>query len=542
MARDARIRIDTVGAFRVTGPDGLDLTPPGNGPRAVLAVVALSPGRTATRRWLEGLLWEERSAEQASGSLRHALATIRRALGANAAAISADRVRVALDPERTVVDLADTPEAALATTRSTGRTLLEGIDIASEAFEDWLRLSRSELAERAGSAPAAAPRAPQPEPAPAEAPLLFAQVQSGGSLLEDFFADSLRAQLGATVADHLCVDVVLLDGAPASAILAPGARCAIRVAQTGDRITALARLEKVPSGRLVWSRRIVFGAGDSDGGLDVIAALAFEASEILAGAMDSANEIARANAMAAVALRHVFSFDPERLRKADHLLARAQQMAPHAPRPALRALALGYLAVERPADARDGMREEARRLLDEALENGPDNALALAFAGDVHDLLFSDPAAALALAEQALAVNPGTGYAYASLGALELRRGRAPEALIASRRALGQLANTSLQVFALMRFCVAAMSTGAFAEAERAAARAAALAPSSRPPLRHLYALRLKLGDIAGARAALVALHRIEPDFTLDRLRRDPDFPAATIRATGLFRQQDVEL
>jgi DNA-binding SARP family transcriptional activator len=57
--------------------------------RALLAVVALSPGRRATREKLCGLLWGDRGEEQARSSLRQSLAVLRRELGAIAERIFA---------------------------------------------------------------------------------------------------------------------------------------------------------------------------------------------------------------------------------------------------------------------------------------------------------------------------------------------------------------------------------------------------------------------------------------------------------------------
>jgi DNA-binding SARP family transcriptional activator len=49
--------------------------------RALLAVLALSPGMTATRERLAGLLWGDRPDEQARSSLRQSLAALRKELG-----------------------------------------------------------------------------------------------------------------------------------------------------------------------------------------------------------------------------------------------------------------------------------------------------------------------------------------------------------------------------------------------------------------------------------------------------------------------------
>lgn len=548
------ISIETIGVLRVTGPDGANLTPAGARPRALLAVVALSPRKTAARRWLETLLWGDRGAHQASGSLRQALSTLRRSLGEHADILHADRLDVALDERRTSVDLLDRRGAALAQVAA-GRGLLEGIDIQSDPFEDWLRQERAGLgiaAERQAhgndAADIGAPLAPAAPGLFADAtpnigtPLLFAEMRSSGTGLEAFIAESISSQLGRTATEHVRMEVVLLNGRPASAVLAPGARCTIRVTRNGNRMMALARLSREPSGHHFWSRQMSFDAGDELAGVDAAASLALEATEAVVACEAEASDPATANAMAASALQDVFSFDPERLKRADTLLANAQLLDPLAPRPALRALAKAFLSVERSGSDAGDLRDEASALIGDALASDPENPLALAFIGDVYDLVFQDPLAALSHAERALRIDPGTGYAYASLGGLELRRGHAPAAFAAASRARRQLKNTSLQVFSLMRFCLAAINNGMFAEAAEAAERAAFLAPTSRPPLRHLYALRLRAGDTKGAREALISLRKLEPDFSMSRIRNDPEFPAATIRSVGLDMLQDAEI
>ncbi len=49
--------------------------------RGLLAILALSPGRQANRERLCGLLWGERSEDQARSSLRQSLAVLRKELG-----------------------------------------------------------------------------------------------------------------------------------------------------------------------------------------------------------------------------------------------------------------------------------------------------------------------------------------------------------------------------------------------------------------------------------------------------------------------------
>src|SRR5258707_13655009 len=75
------LRISVIGAFRVLAHDGEDLTPRGRKARALLAILALTPGRRRSRPALQDKLWSDRGPEQGAASLRQTLTEIRRALG-----------------------------------------------------------------------------------------------------------------------------------------------------------------------------------------------------------------------------------------------------------------------------------------------------------------------------------------------------------------------------------------------------------------------------------------------------------------------------
>lgn len=527
------------------GPEQQSLTPKGVQARAILAVIALSERQRVSRRWLETLIWPERGPEQASGSLRQALTAIRRALGPYASALSANRTDVGFAPQSVSVDMRDAKEEALKRLQS-GKNLLEGMDIRSENFEDWLRLERAaaqalirQMALNGAAAPPAyVPEHPMGKIAPS---MLVTEAVGATGALDAFVANAICAQLARTATDYVNIDVIHLDGAPASMVQAPGSKCVIRAIHHGSSIRILARLTTEPLGKVVWSRELSFPDRDELAGIDAAAALALEVTEAIGDIELKASNMERANSMSLSALKDIFSFDPTRLHAADNLLERAHTLEPHAPRPALRALGKAFMALEDTSMDTDQLRMDATLLVQDAMRTDPQNALAMAFVADVYDLVFKDSNAALSYARNALKKNPGTGYAYASLGALELRRKNESNAIQAADRARRQLSHTSLEVFALMRYCVASMSVGNFDAAMHAAEHAHRLAPNSRPPLRHLYALKLYAKDEAGAREILQALQVMEPDFSMRFLREEPSFPAATLRAIGFDKLKDVD-
>jgi DNA-binding SARP family transcriptional activator len=72
--------------------------------RALLAYLAVRPGRPHSRDTLSGLLWATRGDEQARGSLRRTLSDLRKALG-DAAGLTSDGDMVALAPGGIEVDV-----------------------------------------------------------------------------------------------------------------------------------------------------------------------------------------------------------------------------------------------------------------------------------------------------------------------------------------------------------------------------------------------------------------------------------------------------
>lgn len=82
-------RLDLTGGFRLLRVGGDEIRLSGKKARALLAILALSPGSSASRAKLRGLLWGERGEQQAADSLRQQLAQLRKELGPAANAILA---------------------------------------------------------------------------------------------------------------------------------------------------------------------------------------------------------------------------------------------------------------------------------------------------------------------------------------------------------------------------------------------------------------------------------------------------------------------
>jgi hypothetical protein len=53
--------------------------------------------------------------------------------------------------------------------------------------------------------------------------------------------------------------------------------------------------------------------------------------------------------------------------------------------------------------------------------------------------------------------------------------------------------------------------------------------------MRHLLFLYMAAGEETKAQRVMTSLLRAEPDFSIDRVRNDPDYPASTLRRSGLL-------
>jgi DNA-binding SARP family transcriptional activator/tetratricopeptide (TPR) repeat protein len=150
------LSLSLLGGFQVRLGSGGPLTLSNSKGQALLAYLAVAPGRRHPRDKLATLLWSGTSDEQARQSLRQVLVTLRRVL-ANHATLIADHGEVALEGSRLDVDVVrfevlvrdgSTGALAEATALYQG-DLLEGIRVKEPPFEEWLLAERERLREMA---------------------------------------------------------------------------------------------------------------------------------------------------------------------------------------------------------------------------------------------------------------------------------------------------------------------------------------------------------------------------------------------------------
>ena len=152
------LNLQLFGQFRVSRGAESEIAAPGRKGQALIAYLALAPDQSLTRGRLTTLLWGDRHEDQARQSLRQCLLTLRKTLDDEAVPVLvSDGDRLVLNHQAIEVDvhlfeqlvkgdMREQLERAVALYRG---DLLEGLDVRSEEFDEWLAGERSRLRDLA---------------------------------------------------------------------------------------------------------------------------------------------------------------------------------------------------------------------------------------------------------------------------------------------------------------------------------------------------------------------------------------------------------
>lgn len=528
------MRIRLLGVFEIRDANGRDCTPRGAKARALIAMLCQTPDHRRTRRWLEARLWSDRGPEQASGSMRQVLMELRRAFGDQADLIEADRDLVILHGTETDLDgETDAVRAAL----QSGREFLEGIDIVDPAFEDWLRDEKFRIEQQLAPLRMGFSGSSRDAP-PMSLSIRLGNLPAGAA---SFAGMALADSIARLVEEFAPIEVYGAGGADLPPNMpGTGLQLGVEGAQIADRLHLLVRLSGPGGGPVLWHHRASLTLSQSDfiaeGEFPQIVFQAAEAAlAAFPGLAVTDSGPARANALIARAVADMFSYDTQRLRQADAMLAEAFTIAPSARCLAWRSLVRQIMFVERTETDRARLNSEADEFARKALEMTDTNALVLALVSQVRVMLDSNPEAGAVLARDAVALSPFNPFGYSAQSGAMLRYARNAEALAAARTGADIASRTNLLHWWESLSGLAALSAGQHSAAIAHYEAAHYRAPSFRSPMRHLLFLYLAAGEELKAQRVLKNLLRAEPDFSIDRIRNDPDYPAATLRRSGLI-------
>src|SRR5262245_1767512 len=151
----ARLEVNLLGGFQAILGSGVPCTLPTKKAQALLAYLALAPGRAYPRDVLASLLWGERGSAQARKSLRQTIYALRRAVFERVALVYVEGERLALNPDAVQVDV---PQFESLVSEATPATLeraaalyrgdfLHGFVLEEAGFEEWLVVERERLRE-----------------------------------------------------------------------------------------------------------------------------------------------------------------------------------------------------------------------------------------------------------------------------------------------------------------------------------------------------------------------------------------------------------
>lgn len=534
--------IRLVGVFEVRDGSGRDCTPRGAKARAILAMLCQTPDRRRARRWLEARLWSDRGAEQASGSLRQALMEIRKALGSEARRLATDRDTVRL--EGVLTDLEKDPDAASRALQS-GREFLEGIDIIDPAFEDWLREERTRVEAGLGI------RRPDLALAPlAQSARLPFVIRLGGPPqgLGAFASRALADAIARLLSEFAHIDVYGSGGTPVPPTL-PREGMALHVegAEIQDRVHLLVSLSSIASGQIIWNQRAAVPLAEADFiGAGDLPPLVFQAADAALAYFPQLPECLdgprRANALIAGALTEMFSYDGDRLRQADRMLLEAGELASSARIYAWRCLVRQIMYVEQTDAQHPTLLAEVDEFSRKALELSKANPLVLSLVGLARVMVDENPDAGGVLARDALALSPYNAHAHLAHAVALSRTGDNAGALESARRGAEIAARTAHVHWWEAASGLVAIRCGHYPAAIAHYEAAHYRAPGFRAAMRHLLFLYLWAGEQDKAARVFRALTRAEPDFSLDRILREPGYPAVTLRKSGLLEQHGADL
>jgi len=517
-------RIFLTGTFRVELKSGKDVTPNSSKAQALLALLATSPNGSRSRGWLQARLWSDRAPEQASGSLRQCLVQIRQSFSELPALLQTSRKNIVLN--LSLLELISNDEDEY----------LEGIYVRDNGFEEWLRVSRSQRnrllpATACNEAPTCAPKSIARTVAimhKVSGDSGFDQLEWLSSLMIDNVARHLREAFSVEVITGK--EPVIHENLWQVDI----ETCHFSSSTTGVRMA----LSRPARGRHIWadsttiemrgappaehpdiallSNRLVEAIGDE--------LLLWEDPET-----DCPDAICRR------AIRSMFEIRADAVKSADEMFERAFQLKGRGLYLAWRAQAKTIMKIERHGFDEKELLEEAKALCAKALEIEPNNSMVLATVANTYCLTLRSYERSMFLAKRSTQLNPQNPMAWFALSSANMHAGNSKESLQFTLKA-NQLASTSphrfwwdSQVFA------AALTAGKFSEAMYFAESCRVQNPDFRPPLRYLIALHSQAGREEDAIRMVEHLKAIEPGFSIERLIKDREYPAALLHQNNLF-------
>ncbi len=518
------VTIRLSGRFAVFAPTGEPITPTAAKEQALLALLATSKTGERGRAWLQDKLWSDRAPQQAGSSLRHALSSLRRRLGEWQHIFETDHTSARLR-----LDLVDVFDLAA------DGEFLEGIDARDPEFEAWLALERSKR-HQSIVLPMVSERL-----AARRSVSLIANGAGNErlSLIESFLADSVAH----TLRESLNVEVF---SKPPKEPSKDALVARLQAFQLNEESVALrVCAENTATSRILWSGNITLRSDQAitHDNVDILT-LGNQLVNAMADHLlvDAHHDHDRrdATSLGLSALKSLFTMNEDRVLDADQNLQEAYALDQRAIFLSWRAQLRGIQLVERHAIDAAELIKTGLDLADMALRADPCNSMVLATVSNARLILDRDFSGAAHLSQQSIEANPSNPLAWWARSAASLYAQEAEDAYKFAVRGHQLAAGSPYRFWWDLQLALSAAVTGRIEEAISVAERCSALAPDFRPPLRYLIALYTTSGDYDQASRKVQRLVELEPDFSLERLAYDPQYPVSLMRRTELVNPESL--
>ncbi|MEO1092660.1 MAG: hypothetical protein AAFX81_18715 [Pseudomonadota bacterium] len=525
-----RFVVTVAGPLEVRGPEG-PIRLPGTKEAAIVATLALSPQRRRTRAWLRALLWGDRFEAQAAASLRQSLSRLRRALSDHPEFFCADGDSVWLPPEIVEIDVGRVGQR---------QELLEGIDVRSEAFEDWLRAERMAWEGRAERTPTDVdPVALLPRPRIILCPVIAPDAVGPGGYTEALCDDVVHG-----LCAHDLVDVIDLRDRSASiadrlpeADLALGQIVArIRVGSgAGSMLVSVCATEPT-SGRVVAAYTSELSIGRSGGPRpDAFAELSCRTADTLLRAALTVVPTGTSRTSVALAVIELMMHDRGRHAAVRNYLFRAFDAQPSAICAAWCAFTAAQSLGERLQDDHTLDLQACEALCRRAIQLDPANGLVRAIVGHLFGFVARRPDLADEQIRLALELCPRVPLVndFAAMNALYAGATRRGYRLALAAARLGRFGPMRVYFEASVAICAAAL--GRHDEAIHVSRLVLVEMPDFLPVMRHLVGSLAANGDIDAARTVALRTRSFDPDFSSERILAS-DYPLPSPDSVALVR------
>ncbi len=512
------LQIKVHGSIEVWDTDGRILTPAGQKPRGLVALLALSTDHQRSRLWLQEKLWSDRGEDQAAGSLRQALTALRKALHPHDVVITRNGT-VQLDP--TKITILPSPEG------HDPQDLLEGINIRDAAFLEWLANAR-----RAAGAPALALSVVPQKPT---VPALVIQRSTATAPESQWVEQLIRDDIVRSLLELGDLKILDLSAQALDAPATEGPSVFLKIAchVAGGKCMASLSLETLSGNWTLWqspTQTVSIDLTDEEHwhlrslAQTGVAQIQNELDRQAGDQSTSAFALALANR----AINTLFEFGRDDLIAADQLLKAAYEMDPKGVYLSWRAFIRNTAVFEHLTDA---FLEplETYELHTQALADDPMNSSAMVFAAQHSYVNEGDPIFGQMLCDRALEINPGNAMGWAFRSSMLILQGQPDAASQSAQRGQVLAKGQACRVSLALHGCVADMSAERYHEALNHGRMAALWGQKCQAVRRFLFVLYKALDMPLDAQKQLNDIRVREPDFAPQTLLQ-PGYPTPTIQ------------